>query len=839
MILTHIHLVNFKKYKKASISLNNSLIGIFGNNGAGKSSLFEAITWCLYGVAQSMEGREGVKQKDLIRDGEEEMGVEVEFVLEGHTYKVSRYLNAKRGVKSRLHIDGKLQARKSREVVSRIEQDIGLNVKGFISSSFIRQKELDLITSKIASERKRLINRLFNLRVYEKFEELSKNKKREKENNLQAVQMQIKEKEKDIENLPELEKALEELEEIVKTLKSQYDAVREESETVKKRYNVLEKNYETHQKLHSTLKVMEKDSENTENGLKEKRENLKEIEKAESKKEALKPEYENFLNLKKRFSLLDAVKTKYDSKTAERQTLQTEITITEKNLTERIRELEKEVEELEEEKEGLKESRTILKTIREKITDLEAVPQQKEKETEKINKIREKEAELLAEKAKYESRIADLRKELEEIQSIGVGAPCPKCKRPLEKSHLDELTAKYGTEISVNEKVKEKYELKRKHLSEMRKELDLSIESLKKKENDLKMLKEEEQTYVKVELRIKDIQERIRGKRTKITENNEKLKELDERRKEIVELEKEIRVLGFDPSKYEEMKKEVNKKAGLEREMIELETRISQKKDIVKSIEESKKRLHILKDEICKVGTELKELANVPERFDAIKEKKEHIVQEELKILREYTEKKTFYSERRKEIQRLNEMKDKIRRTKKDQKGIQNAILIYGVLQDAFKQIPVQIQSRLQPRIRKETSELLNEVTEGKYPFINLEKDYSLTVYYDGEYYPISRFSGGEKDLINLCLRVGISRVLVSLSSQKSFARIQSLFLDECFGSFDIERRKNLLVALAQLRKYFAQIILITHIEEVKEALPEAFFVEEGEDGSSVIRKIK
>jgi DNA repair exonuclease SbcCD ATPase subunit len=44
---------------------------------------------------------------------------------------------------------------------------------------------------------------------------------------------------------------------------------------------------------------------------------------------------------------------------------------------------------------------------------------------------------------------------------------------------------------------------------------------------------------------------------------------------------------------------------------------------------------------------------------------------------------------------------------------------------------------------------------------------------------------------------------------------------------------------LAQLRKYFAQIILITHIEEVKEALPEAFFVEEGEDGSSVIRKIK
>jgi exonuclease SbcC len=88
MILKSVHLVNFKKYKKASITLDNSLIGIFGNNGAGKSSLLEAVTWGLYGVAQSMEGKEGVKQKDLIRDGEEEMGVEVEFLLGSHVYKV-------------------------------------------------------------------------------------------------------------------------------------------------------------------------------------------------------------------------------------------------------------------------------------------------------------------------------------------------------------------------------------------------------------------------------------------------------------------------------------------------------------------------------------------------------------------------------------------------------------------------------------------------------------------------------------------------------------------------------------------------------------------------------
>jgi exonuclease SbcC len=229
----------------------------------------------------------------------------------------------------------------------------------------------------------------------------------------------------------------------------------------------------------------------------------------------------------------------------------------------------------------------------------------------------------------------------------------------------------------------------------------------------------------------------------------------------------------------------------------------------------------------------------VPEKFSAAKDKKDHILGKELEVSRQYTEKKTVYQEREKEIQRLHRVKEELEDLKRNQKDLENMIVTYAVLQEAFRQIPVQIQSRLRPRIRNEASSLLREITEGKYPYIDLGKDYSVTVYYDGQYYPISRFSGGEKDLINLCLRVGISQVLVSLSSLTSFARIQSLFLDECFGSFDIERRRNLLAAIAELRNHFAQIVVITHIDEIKEALPEAFLVEELPDGSSLVRKVK
>ncbi len=839
MILKHIHLVNFKKYRKASIALDSTMVGIFGDNGAGKSSLFEAVTWCLYGVAQSMEGREGVKQQDLIRDGEEEMGVEVEFVLEPHTYRIARYLNAKRGIKSRLWIDGKLQALKSREVSARIEQDLGLNVKGFISSSFIRQKELDLITSAIASERKKLINRLFNLRVYEQFEEAARDRKKGKENELEIVKVKIRDKGKDIEKLPLLEKELQELKNEVDLLRQEYEKTKNESESVRAEYTILEEKFNEYRDLESRLKVVENNLENTQNILGERRNELEEIERALSRKEELNVAYSAFLTLKERLSLLETLKSQYDARVNLLHQLETEITVTQKSLEERTAESTREMTSLKSQREKLEKSKAILLTLREKIAALEDVSQRMEEETQKMDKIREKDAEVLVEKTKYTSRLTELQEENKEVQSLGIGAPCPKCRRPLQKEHLEELTAQYAAEIEHLTRLNEKCESKEKHLNEMKKEIETHIKELKEKEGHLENLKKEEQKYSKEELMYEDIQKRITDLQEKIEENKEKIGKIEEKRREKTEIEKEIEEMRFGPSEYESVKKEVDEKVGIQHEMIKLEERISKKEGVLKSMREAEKTFDIQKKDLEETKTELKNRCDIPPKFEIIKKEKDLILRKELAISEEYTEKKTQYEERTKERERLQESLKELEEVRKKQKEIEDAILTYAVLQDAFKQIPVQVQSRLRPRIRKETSDLLKETTDGKYPFIDLGKDYSVTVYYDGKYYPISRFSGGEKDLINLCLRVGISRVLVSLSSQKSFARIHSLFLDECFGSFDTERRKNLLAALNQLRKYFTQIVLITHIDEIKEALPEAFMVEELEDGSSRVRKIK
>ncbi len=63
MILSKLHLENFKKYTTYSIEFSEGLIGIIGKNGSGKSTIFEAILFALYGEFKKNRGN-----KDIIRN---------------------------------------------------------------------------------------------------------------------------------------------------------------------------------------------------------------------------------------------------------------------------------------------------------------------------------------------------------------------------------------------------------------------------------------------------------------------------------------------------------------------------------------------------------------------------------------------------------------------------------------------------------------------------------------------------------------------------------------------------------------------------------------------------
>ena len=91
-------------------------------------------------------------------------------------------------------------------------------------------------------------------------------------------------------------------------------------------------------------------------------------------------------------------------------------------------------------------------------------------------------------------------------------------------------------------------------------------------------------------------------------------------------------------------------------------------------------------------------------------------------------------------------------------------------------------------------------------------------------------FSGGEAFRVNFAIRLALSEIL----AQRAGARLQTLVIDEGFGSQDAEGRQRLIEAINLVRQDFARILVITHIEELKDSFPNRIEVEKTLGGSTI-----
>jgi len=140
------------------------------------------------------------------------------------------------------------------------------------------------------------------------------------------------------------------------------------------------------------------------------------------------------------------------------------------------------------------------------------------------------------------------------------------------------------------------------------------------------------------------------------------------------------------------------------------------------------------------------------------------------------------------------------------------------------------VNTSIRPRMAELASEYLTDLTDGRYSAVELGEDFTPTVIEDGEAKRV--ISGGEEDILNLCMRIALSHMLAERAGQ-SFSL---LMLDEVFGSLDEGRRSNVLALLEKLRRRFEQIVIITHLDDIKDGVQHLIQVEYDEgDGSARI----
>jgi DNA repair protein SbcC/Rad50 len=781
MILTNLKLENFKKYTNFEIAFESGLIGIIGKNGAGKSTIFEAILFALYGELKSKGDKEVVRNSNA--SSKDAVIVELDFEFDTIEYKVIREFRGKSlTANAKLYKNTELITTGAKEVTTSIVNLTKMSKDAFVHTLFASQKELTSLSNSKPEERKKMIRKLLGLEkidfVEKELIEKSRELKREigafAEVLLSAEDIGIKK-----EYIVEYTKQSQEIQKDISTRTTLLDSTKIEEQTIKQELELYTKTKEQKQNLHARCELLKNS-----------------IKSHQVNQDKLSNELNNLNSKQTELRGLQSVKEEYIS------------------LHESIKEQEK-LKEFHIRKEGLileqNELRDQYKKAKETISLLEFETKEHKELVEKekalelklesikqtLLQIQTQEKILLQEIAGEQKLISDISKKIENITNLGRESNCPTCTRPL----LDEYdNVIFSLEHIVKTTQKEK--------------IDKATINLEEIQKNKEQIEESQKAYIKEHFELSKAINLIESKNRDLTIQKEHFEKVTQKGvKNKAELAK-LEIYFYDNTIHEQLllkQKELKTKYEY---VLSLETMLKRvdsiKEELQTSIQnQDKYNLELLQKDLEFQAINYDEVKHQEKikQYDEVQAQKDSLTA----VINELKVKIATIQGQIKTIQESlnnNEIQLSKVQTKKDD------LTDYEKIKISLAEFKTKLNSKVAPRISNIASNMYAQITKGKYQHIEVSNDFDFYIYDEGKKYPIERFSGGEIDLANLVLRIAISKTLSELSGASS---VEFLAFDEVFGSQDEARRMEILEAFHTIKEQYRQIFLISHEMEIKE----------------------
>jgi len=249
MILKNLTLKNFRKFENATIEFPDGVTGVVGLNGVGKSTIFEAIAWALYGSVAARTSSDQIKRQGALSI--DPCRVELEFVFEDDNYRIVREMSGKHlAVSATATVNGKIAATGAEVVTKYVQKKLGMDFKSFFTSIFAKQKELNALSTMNAHERRPLILKMLGIDSLDDIIKEVKSDKRNKDTLLERISQDLVDetgKEKiDIykSQIKNFEKQKQEIEKVLKKSKEKILNYKKELTTLEKTRLDSKKQYE-------------------------------------------------------------------------------------------------------------------------------------------------------------------------------------------------------------------------------------------------------------------------------------------------------------------------------------------------------------------------------------------------------------------------------------------------------------------------------------------------------------------------------------------------------------------------------------------------------------------
>ena len=810
-----------------------------GNNGQGKSALLDALTWAVWG-----EGRKASQEKkadnSLLRIGQKDMQVEFVFDLEGDRYRIIRTFSlVKKSSRSGLEFQVfnqedneyiSLTCSSIRETQERITKTLRIDYQTFINSAFILQGRIDEFSRKSARERKEILSEILGLSRYDELANLAKSHLREINNIIMTKESRLEYIYQEMANLDFYKEKIKELSERYKEISQKIKTEEVKVGKLKEEINLLKHKSEQCAELESRIEQQSQEIVRGQKQIELRKKEIIDCEKIISQKEKVFADFKNYQKF-------NTENNEFSRKLQKIRKIEEEKVLTQRKIESERADLEVEVRNKKDRYKDLKmkaeqgaKNRVRLLELEKKMKEIKLAEEQREE-------IRKEGSELNVEINSIKGQIERLEKDNKDNQEKlrllreNPEGECPLCEAKLNTERKRKIEDNIYKEISLNLKRIEKL---RKETEESSKQKDKLAEKWRGANQRLKDKNIWQQKMSKAYLEREEstqagklmvgLQEEIKKLEKIIQEQRYALEE----QKRLKEFEGQIKNIGYDGTRHRHLNRKIEElsNAPLEKAKLEeAEKKVDSLRDGLFELKENYQQKEInlkgLEKKKEKIRIELKELPSLKGKLV----QEEQVLNSDQILKDKILEERGGYQSKVDQCLKLGKEKKEIskelKKSKKEQNIYEKLIVAFGkngiqalIIENALPEIEEEANNLLAKLTNNSTQISIESLRDLKSGGIKETLDIKISDELGIRDYEL--YSGGEAFRIDFSLRIALSKLL----TRRAGTKLRTLVMDEGFGTQDEEGLDNLVQAIQSISDDFDKILVITHLESIKNAFP-------------------
>jgi len=857
MIPLKLTLSNFLCYRENVPPLNFNGVHvacICGSNGHGKSALLDSITWALWGKAR------GKVQDEMISYGADECRVELDFSSRDENYRVIRSHGRggrrRRGGASDLQLmilDGDaarpITGDMIRETQARIDQTVGMDYDTFINSAFLVQGRADEFTNKTPTERKAVLSKILGLETYDKLQIRAREGNSWAENTVKISEGNVDRLRRELDQLVAPTAELKTVETTLFNANKDLEEQKVKTSALRDQVTELRRQQAGLEESSGRMVMLAKEAEQFESAHKVSQQQVVAFEKLISQASTIREGSAQLTAARNAFARLEEAGQTFDELERLRVSTSARIDLKRTQLEGQIQQISTDIESrLNPKIQELEQIQTNQILLQEQGPEFDERATVLARERENLQGISIQIGQLQSALERSVSEGKDLAAKKELLEGANGQDPiCPLCRTPLREDGCVRLVETFETDIESKREeyrtISARVKILQGEASELENRLPQQELALNQAQTnwqvELQQLEQQLKDSQQARLELEEATPRLKTMRITLADNSFAAEDSAQ----LKRLEEQIKELDYDPATRQQMFRESqNLEAFAQQEQLleQAEAGLPGAKD---AVEQNSALAARRREELTEMETQAAKTKGALARLTTLEAEftQEEQLEREIGVRVQQSIDRQGYL--RGQVERQESLADELRSETARLNALQDEQSIYQELAVAFGRQGVQAMliETVVPRLEDETNLLLGRMTDNRMNVkLETQRDRAsgngdpretLDIIVSDELGPrgYEMFSGGEAFRVNLAMRIALSKVL----AQRTGAPLPTLFIDEGFGTQDAIGRERILDVISAIGNDFEKVLVITHLDDLKEAFPVSIEVLKDVNGST------